>query len=80
MIRVTVQFFGPAADATGVTDREYELPDAATLADLLRQLHADYPPLARAGAAIRYAVNCEYATPAQALGDGDVHSIGAAQL
>jgi molybdopterin synthase catalytic subunit len=71
MMRVIVQFFGPAADVTGVTDREYELPDAATLAELLRQLHTDYPPFARAGAAIRYAVNCEYATLAHPLGDGD---------
>jgi molybdopterin converting factor subunit 1 len=71
MIHVTIQYFGPAADACGAERGECTLPDGATLGDLMARLHAQHLPLARAGSTVRYAVNLAYAAPQRVLRDGD---------
>ncbi len=71
MIRVTIRYLGPAVEACGKAHGECALADGATLGDLLAELHAQHPPLARAGASVRYAVNLEYAAPHRVLRDGD---------
>jgi len=71
MTRVTAQFFGPAADVAGCTERSYDLGDEATLGELIARLHSDYPQIESAAKSIRFAVNCEFAEPATRLRAGD---------
>lgn len=71
MISVRVLFFGPARDAAGVEAIEMELPDGATVAGLTDQLCRDHPGLAAGRAAVRLAVNRQFAGPGRVLVQGD---------
>lgn len=71
MTRVKAQFFGPAGDVAGCAEKSYELSDAATLAELITRIQADYPGFRSADKSIRYAVNREYADRTTALRHGD---------
>lgn len=71
MTTVTVRFFGPARDATGVASAEYQLVDPATLGTLREMIFAQYAGLAAGATALRFAVNLDYADTDVALSDGD---------
>jgi len=71
MITVTVRFLGPAADVACCAQTTCELPEPACLGELVRRLYERYPRLAEGRAALRFAVNREYAEPDRPLQDGD---------
>lgn len=71
MIRVTVRFFGPAGDWVGQPQAEYGLAGPARLGDLVDLMAARHPRLAAGAAAVRFAINEEYADLSIPLADGD---------
>lgn len=60
MMKVRAQFFSRLRDETGVAEVEMEMPDEATVGDLLAKLFADFPKLAKWDAHILTAVGVEY--------------------
>ena len=70
-MKVTVRFFALYRERTGVSERSWQLPDGATLADLLGEIRRAYPGLAPPDVEIVTAVNEEYADGGVALRDGD---------
>ncbi|HUX45512.1 MAG TPA: molybdenum cofactor biosynthesis protein MoaE [Terracidiphilus sp.] len=68
-MRVRILPFGMLKDSLGAAERPVELPEGATVGDLLAELQAQHAPLTLRGIAV--SVNAEYATAAQALREGD---------
>lgn len=62
---------GPAVDWVGGDTLEFALAPSTTLSMLVRMICVNSPSLAAAGAAIRYAVNHEYAVDETPLHEGD---------
>ncbi len=69
MIHLRVLSFGVLKDALGPHDLPIEMPDGATVADLLLELGKRHATPNLRGIAV--SVNAEYATAAQVLHDGD---------
>ncbi|MBA3544567.1 MAG: MoaD/ThiS family protein [Chthoniobacterales bacterium] len=46
-MRITAQFFSQLKEIVGAAEREVDLPDGATVADLLAQLYRAHPALER---------------------------------
>lgn len=70
-ISITVRFLGPAADAVGHAEAEYQLREPATLGTLVELIGARFPKLLDRPGAVRFAVNAEYADASQRLQAGD---------
>jgi sulfur-carrier protein len=78
-MRVRVLYFGVLRDLTGASDDAVELPDGATVGELLRVLrgHTSNMAMATMGTekrlwqSLAVAVNREYAAADVLLGDGD---------
>jgi molybdopterin synthase catalytic subunit/molybdopterin converting factor small subunit len=69
IMRVRVLPFGVLKDSLGSSASRVELPDGATVAELLERLRARKPAPELRGIAV--SVNAEYATPAQVLSEDD---------
>jgi molybdopterin synthase catalytic subunit len=69
MMQIQVLPFGVLKDWLGSCAVPVELPQGATVAELLKQLSKRQPAPPLRGIAV--SVNAEYATPSQALHDGD---------
>lgn len=67
---VRVRFFASLRERLRASAASCELPAGATVDDLLRSLHTDFPDLASSGR-VSIAVNAEYVDPRHALVDGD---------
>jgi MoaD family protein len=74
-VKVEVQFFSYFKDATGCASVVEEIPDCATVGDLMKRIHSRFPKLAPAARSTLVAVGLEYAAPNQALKDGDQISL-----
>ena len=70
-MKVNVRFFALYRERAGVSELDWELPESATLADLLREIRDTYPDLAPPDVEIVAAVNEEYADGGIVLGEGD---------
>ncbi len=70
-MRVRVLLFASLREAVGEKTLELELRDRATVADLLAQLEADHPVIARHRGKLLIAKNEERAVPGAELRDGD---------
>jgi molybdopterin synthase catalytic subunit len=70
-IAVKVLFFGAARDAVGQNVIDLTLSSPANAASAFEQLLATYPDLRRFGRSLFLAVNQEYASPDQLIGQGD---------
>jgi molybdopterin synthase catalytic subunit len=70
-MRVRVLLFASLREAVGEKTLELELRDRATVADLLAQLEADHPVVARHRGKLFVARNEERAQPTAQLRDGD---------
>lgn len=68
-MRISVRFFGPAAEAAGRADLPLDLADGATVADAVASVGLRIPGSWRA------AVGTEYADPSRRLRDGDEVSL-----
>lgn len=74
-MKVEVQFFSYLKDMTGCSATREELPEGATLQQLIQRLHQRFPKLAPAARSTLLAVGLEYASPDQLLKDGDQVSL-----
>jgi len=70
-MHVRVLFFGVLKDLAGRDSESLSLPDAATLADVLRHYRSRIPQLEPALSSIAMSLNQEYAPPDRRLNDGD---------
>ena len=70
-MKVNVRFFALYRERAGASERSWQLPGGATLADLLREIRAAYPGLAPPTVDIVAAVNEEYAEGGIVLREGD---------
>ena len=67
---VQVKLFAVARQIAGADRVDLTLADGATVADLREALLAQLPALRPMGALLRFAVNSEYASDAQAISSG----------
>jgi molybdopterin synthase catalytic subunit len=74
-VKVEVQFFSYFKDATGCATTTEELPDDATIRQLMQRIHERFPKLAPAARSTLIAVGLEYASPNHILKDGDQVSL-----
>jgi MoaE-MoaD fusion protein len=70
-MRVQVLFFGMLKDITGRTSECLELPEGATVADLLRHYELQMPRLQALLPSVALSVNQHYAGPGTVLGHND---------
>ena len=70
-MKVTVRFFALYRERAGASECSWQLPEGATLADLLRKIRAVHPGLAPPTVEIVAAVNEEYAVGGVVLREGD---------
>ncbi len=66
-----VLLFGALKDLLGWESEAFELPEQATVGELLHRCIADAPQAQKFAGSLAIAVNREYAAPAQVLRDGD---------
>ena len=69
-MKITILSFGIAKDITGQRFLEWELPEAVSVAELRKSLVQRFPRLGEL-AAVRLAVNNEYASEEMVLGEND---------
>jgi molybdopterin converting factor subunit 1 len=70
-MQVHVLLFGALKDLRPRETESFELPEKATVAELLRQFMATVPQLGKFAGSLAIAVNREYALPTQVLHEGD---------
>ncbi len=70
-MRVQARFFAAYRELTGASGAEVDLPEGATVADLIDTLREQGPPFGALPARPAVAVNLEYAPPETELSDGD---------
>jgi molybdopterin converting factor subunit 1 len=70
-MKITVRLFAMLRQQAGWRERELDMPDGATIADVWRQLANETPALAPQREIVRFARNREYTTADQQLADGD---------
>ncbi len=75
MINVTVCFHSYFKDLAGAARTTEALPPGSTTADLLKQLHERFPPLAAMKNSTLVAVGVEYQGRGYVLRDGDEVSL-----
>lgn len=70
-MRVTVRYYGIIGDMAGQKEEHVELPERATVGDLLAQLAVANPRFAPLARQVRAVVNGQGATRDNSLTDGD---------
>jgi molybdopterin converting factor subunit 1 len=70
-MRVQVLFFGLLKDIAGRASEALELPEASTVADLLRHYESQMPKLRALLPSLALSVNQHYAGPGTVLGHND---------
>ncbi len=70
-MRVTVRLFARLRDIAGAGDLTREAQAGATVADVWRELVAEFPEMARYESSVSSAVNADYARMTVAIADGD---------
>ena len=70
-MRVNLLFFASLADIVGSRELSLDIPDGATVGDLLSRLEADYPRLTDYRSILLTAVNQEYVEFGHPVKDGD---------
>ena len=74
-MKIEVQFFSRLRDLTGHSRLALDLPEGATVAELLARLYADYPAMRAWDAHLLLAVGLEYAGRDLPLRVGDSVSV-----
>ena len=67
---INVVFFAAAREVTGCDRLELSLADAATIADVKRELHDLYPDLESVLKNSMWSINCEYAAERDTIPNG----------
>jgi len=71
MIRVMMQFVGPARDLAGTDSAKVQMDDGATVTAFREELASRFPGLRDVLGNMRVAVNMEFAQDEHVLQDGD---------
>jgi molybdopterin synthase catalytic subunit len=74
-VKVEIQFFSYFKDVAGCSTTTEELPERATVHQLMQRIHERFPKLAPAARSTLIAIDLEYASPDQQLKDGDQVSL-----
>jgi MoaD family protein len=74
-MKVRVQFFSQLRDLTGVQELDLDLPDKATVNDLLQRLYQEKPALRSQDKSILIGAGVEFVDRKHALKPGDEISI-----
>ncbi len=74
-MNIEVQFFSRLRDLAGASRLDVNLPEGATMADLLAHLYAQYPAMQPWDAHLLLAVGLDYAARDQPLQAGDSVSV-----
>ncbi|HUI05570.1 MAG TPA: molybdenum cofactor biosynthesis protein MoaE [Verrucomicrobiae bacterium] len=74
-MKITIHFFSFLRPIVGRNELPLELPENATVADALTQLHSKFPRLKEAEKTTLLAVGVEFASRTSKLRDGDVLSL-----
>lgn len=70
-MHVRARFFAAHRERIGAGSLDVELPDTATVGDLVERIAEQYPELRPLLGASRFALNREYAPPTSRLQNGD---------
>ncbi len=70
-MKVKVKYFAVLHEELGRDEEDMELPDEATLGNILERLEAEWPEIAEYYDVMQMSVNWEYATPDTQLSEGD---------
>jgi molybdopterin converting factor small subunit len=70
-MKIDVQFFSWFKDAAGCGEISEELPEGATVQELMARVHGRFPKLAEAARSTLVAVDLEYASGSQRLRTGN---------
>lgn len=70
-MHITIRFFASLRDAAGTTQSTLDLPEGATIGDLVNRLLADYPALEGHQSSWHFAVNQTHADRDTPLCPGD---------
>ncbi len=70
-MRLRLRFFAAAREAMGQSALPFEVPEGATVGDLLAQLRQAYPRFAALPSELMVSVNLEYRGPDYSLQEGD---------
>ncbi len=70
-MKIEVQFFSYFKDAAGCAEVSEELPEGATVRELMERVHGRFPKLAEAARSTLIAVDMEYASGEQRLRPGN---------
>ena len=70
-MQLGLRFFAAAREAMGRSAMPLEMPEGATVADLLARLRAEHPAFAALPHEMMVSVNLEYRAPDYQLGEGD---------
>ena len=74
-MKIEIQFFSYFKDAAGCERTTEELPEGATVHQLMKRIHERFPKLAAAKRSTLVAVGLEYAPSDQKLKPGDEVSL-----
>ena len=74
-MKVEIQFFSYFKDIAGCSTVSEEMPERATVHQLMQRIYERFPKLAPAARSTLIAIGLEYATPDQQLKDGDQVSL-----
>jgi molybdopterin converting factor small subunit len=74
-VKIEVQFFSWFKDSTGCAQATEDLPEGATVRDLMARIHERFPKLAPAARSTLIAIDVEYASLDQPLKNGDQVSL-----
>ena len=70
-MRLRLRFFAAAREAMGRSELALDVPEGATVGDLLARLRAESPAFAALPPEMMVSVNLEYRGAEHPLGDGD---------
>ena len=74
-MRVSVQCFGHYADVFGSDEKDFRLESGATVAELVKQLEAQYSSMSNLAVRCRFSVNESYTKLETLLQDGDIVAV-----
>jgi molybdopterin synthase catalytic subunit len=70
-MRVRVQFYAQLRDLAGVSELDLELPDKATVADLLARIYEEKPPLRAQDTSILVGAGVEFVERSHQIAPGE---------
>jgi len=70
-MKVKVLFFASCRDLVGAAEREIDLPDGATVGNLMTEIASEHPRFGEMAPSLMVSVNQDYRERSDVLQDGD---------